>query len=191
MRTNPPSLLPIFRSDLQARLLAALLLRDDQEPTVVKSLVEQTGGLRASVYRELKRLEQAGLVERARPGGYRAARDSTLYEPLHDLLERTLGVEPLLRRALATVGGVEVAAIFGSWAAGDPGTDSDVDLLVVGDVPRDDLLTAVREVEQQTRREIDVNVYRRADFDQRLEEGSGFLKTVLGGSLIPLIGEVG
>jgi predicted nucleotidyltransferase len=193
MRTQPPSGLPLFRSDLQARLLATLLL-DAREPLTTHELIDRTAASTASLHRELARLEHAGLIEHDRVGRtkrYRAAPDSPLHEPLRTLLERTLGVAPTLKRALGEVSGIEAAAIFGSWAAGDPSAGSDVDLLVIGDVSRDDLLAAVRRVEEQTRREIDVTAYRRDEFDRRLEDGSGFLKTVLANPTIPLIGQLG
>lgn len=192
MRTEPPAILPLFRSDLQARLLAALLL--DEEPLTVRDLIERTSASPATLHRELGRLEEAHLIEHDRVGRtkrYRAATESPLYEPLRALIERTLGVAPLLQSTLQGVDGVELAAIFGSWAAGEADQESDVDLLVVGSVDRGDLLAAVRQVERQTHREIDVTAYRREEFDRRLAEGSGFLRTVLGGPLTPLIGEIG
>ncbi len=192
MRTKPPDTLPIFRSDLQASLLAALFLRDAQ-PLTAKQLADETGGAPASVYRELTRLVEAGLVERDREergAGFRAVRDSPLYAPLRELLDRTLGVEPQLRRALAAVEGVEDAAIFGSWADRSSRGDSDIDLMVVGDVDRTVLLVEVKRVENQVGREIDVTAYGRDEFDRRRDEGSGFIRTVLRGPLIQLIGEV-
>ncbi len=192
MRSQAPPLLPIFRSDLQARLLAALLL--DGEPQLTTSeLRERTGATPASLHRELTRLERAGFVEHetvGRANRYRAATDSPLHEPLTTLLRRTLGVETLLSRQLSAIDGVETAVIFGSWAEGSASGESDVDLLVVGDVDRDELLAAVRSVEAATAREIDVTAYRREEFDRRRREGSGFLRTVLRGPLIELIGNV-
>lgn len=185
-------MLPIFRSDLQAGLLAALFLRDDQ-PMTAKQLASETGGALASVYRELTRLVEAGLVERDREergAGFLAVRDSPLYEPLRELLDRTLGVEPQLRRALAEVEGIEDAAIFGSWAERTPHGDSDIDLMVVGDVDRSMLLVQVKRVESHVGREIDVTAYGRDEFDRRRDEGSGFIRTVLRGPLVQLIGEV-
>ena len=55
---------------------------------------------------------------------------------------------------------------------------------------REQLLAAVREVEIQAHREIDVTAYRPDDFERRRDEGSGFIRTVLRGPLIQLIGEV-
>lgn len=192
MRTQAPPLLPIFRSDLQARVLAALLL-DDEPRLTTSELRERTGATPASLHRELKRLEGAGLIEHeaiGRANRYQAATDSPLHEPLVELLRRTLGVEPLLSERLAAVDGVETAAIFGSWAAGTATDGSDIDLLVIGDVDRDALLAAVRAVEDVAAREIDVTAYRREEFDRRVEAGSGFLRTVLRGPLIELVGKV-
>jgi predicted nucleotidyltransferase len=192
MRTSPPALLPLFRSDLQARLLAALFL-DADEPLTASDLGTRTGAKPASLHRELVRLEQAGLIRHDRVGRtkrYSADRESPLHEPLHDLLERTLGVEPLLQRSLSQVDGIESAAIFGSWASGRVEEDSDIDLLVVGAMDRGDLLAEVRAVEDRLKREIDVTAYRRDEFDRRREEGSGFLRTVLRGPLTPIVGKL-
>ncbi len=192
MRTKPPDVLPIFRSDLQARLLAALLL-DASEPLTAQDLLDRLGATSTTLHRELGRLEQAGLIEHDRIGRtrrYRAATSSPIHEPLRELLRRTLGVEPLLRHALSGVDGVAAAAIFGSWAAGEADEGSDIDLLVVGEMDRDDLLLAVRDVEAQAHREIDVTAYRDDEFARRRDEGSGFLRTVLRGPLIELVGKV-
>lgn len=192
MRTKPPDALPIFRSDLQARLLAALLL-DDGEPLTAQELLDRLGATSTSLHRELGRLERAGLIEHDRVGRtrrYRASTDSPVYEPLRELLQRTLGVEPLLRRALSKVDGVAAAAIFGSWAAGETDEGSDIDLLVVGEMDRDELLSTVRAIEAEAHREIDVTAYRADEFARRRDEGSGFLRTVLRGPLIELVGKV-
>lgn len=192
MRTNPPGLLPIFRTNLQAELLAALFLGED-EATTASELVERTSGPAASVYRELTRLVDAGLIERERErrgAGFRPAKNSPLYEPMRTLLERTMAVEPQLTRALATIDGIDIAAIFGSWAARKPGGGSDIDLLVVGSMDRDELLANVKRIERVAGREIDVTAYRADEFARRRDEGSGFLQTVLRGPLIELIGKV-
>jgi predicted nucleotidyltransferase len=192
MRTAPPDLLPIFRSDLQAELLAALFLGDNRA-VPASELVERTSAPAASVYRELARLVGAGLIEREqerRGAGFLPAKDSPLYEPMRVLLERTMAVEPQLTRALEGIDGIDAAAIFGSWAARKPGGGSDIDLLVIGSMDRDELLAGIERIERLAKREIDVTAYRSDDFERRRAEGSGFIRTVLRGPLIPLIGEV-
>ena len=190
MRTSPPAVLPIFRSRLQAQVLAILLLGDG-DAVSTPELARRTGGAAASLHRELRRLEDAGLIEHDRVGRtkrYRASESSPVHEALRELMERTLGVEAALRSRLADLPGVETAAIFGSWAAGRVTADSDVDLLVVGDVDRDRLLGIAGDVERLAGREVNVSVYAADEFERRRRERSGFLATVLGRPLIPLVG---
>lgn len=192
MRTAGPALLPIFRSDLQARLLSILLL-EEGDPIPTPELARRTGASAASLHRELRRLADAGLIERdavGRTKRYWAARGSPLHEPLRDLVTRSLGVEATLRSRLQSLPGVEAAAIFGSWAAGRVGPDSDIDLLVVGNVDRDGLLALAREVELLAGREVNVTAYRPAEFRRLRGERAGFLATVLDRPLIPLVGDL-
>jgi predicted nucleotidyltransferase len=192
MRTRPPAQLPIFRSDLQARILAALLSVTGRELTV-PDLCRDLGATRASVYRELQRLVDAGILRRRRVGRntlYGADDDSPLIEPLRTLVERTIGVEPELQRRLVTVPGVEAAAIFGSFAGGRLSGASDIDLLVIGEPARDDLERAIRDVERMVGRQINLTIYDPEDWLGRVRAGSGFVATLLSRPLIPLLGTI-
>jgi predicted nucleotidyltransferase len=146
------------------------------------------------VHQELQRLLDAGVVERrtvGRTGLFRRASASPLLEPLTALVERTLGVEPALRRRLRDVRGIEAAAIYGSWAAETSvSPTSDVDVLVIGEPDRDQLEAAAREVEQLAGREISFAVYDPADWAERVARGSGFATTVLGRPLVRLMGAI-
>ncbi|MEX2193750.1 MAG: nucleotidyltransferase domain-containing protein [Thermoleophilaceae bacterium] len=191
MRTKPPAFLPLFRSQLQAELLAALLL-DGGEVGSVSDLASRTGATRSSVHRELHRLLDAGILEREGVGRtqvYRAA-DSPLRPPLTELLERTVGAEALLTRRLEELEGVETAALYGSWAAGRLGPGSDIDLLVVGSVEYEPLVAAIRDIERRAGRDINVKLFRPDEYRERLREGSGFLRTVLDRPVRELVGSL-
>lgn len=192
MRTSAPALLPLFRSDLQARLLALLFL-DAGRGYATSDLRAATGASPASLHRELARLEGAGLVEVEHVGRtkvHRAAQDSPLFEPLRILIERTMGIEVALRTRLEPIAGIELAAIYGSFAEGRVGPGSDIDLLVVSDADLGEIYDAVAEVEALAGREIQVRAYASAEFARLLSEGSGFLATVLGRPLAPLLGSI-
>lgn len=137
---------------------------------------------------------EAGVVERrlvGRSALYRPARESPLYEPLRLLVERTVGVEPELRRRLAPIAGIEAAAIFGSFATGEAvKPTSDIDVLVIGDADTDVLEREVREVERLAGRDVNLTRYDREDWLDRLRQGSGFARTVLDRPLVMLIGEL-
>ena len=95
MRTSTPALMPIFRSELQLRLIA-LLLEHERESTAAE-LASMLAAAPPSLHRELHRLLDAGLIKRRAVGRtqlYSGAPDSPVYAALRELTERTVGVEP-------------------------------------------------------------------------------------------------
>lgn len=186
----PPRALPIFRSPEQAAILTRLYLRPDRA-WEFNQLADI--GARATVDRELRRLEASGLVAMERVGRtrlFRAPADSPIFEPLRLLLERTFGVEEQLREHLGGRHDVEAAAIFGSWARGEPRPSSDVDVLVVGGASHEELEDELRPVGESIGREVNLVVFPRDELRRRWREGNGFLRTVLGGPLVAIIGDV-
>lgn len=162
MRTSPPALLPFLRSQVQGDLLALTYLNPDQEFSITE-VAGRIGASVKSVQQEVSRLVAAGLLTDRRVGTSRLVRSvqsSVLVRPLTDLLAVTYGPLPVLTRALAGVGGVERAYIYGSWAArycGEPGQlPGDVDVLVVGDADVDVLDERARDAEVVLHREVSI-----------------------------------
>jgi predicted nucleotidyltransferase len=192
-RTGSPSLLPLLRSQTQADVLERLLLHPDDSYTV-SELAETLGVTDMSVRRELVRMLDAGILERqmvGRQGLYRASVASPLFEPLRELIERSVGVEPLLREALADVPGIDAAVIFGSWARGQVDAESDVDVLVVGSFDYADVTARLHALQERTGREINMVALRPDELhEQRKNAKSGFLAEVLHSPMRPLIGDL-
>lgn len=191
-RSGSPSLLPLLRSETQSRLLERLVLKPELAFTVA-DLMDDLSVAEMSVRRELDRLVAASIVERERIGRqtvYRASVASPLYEPMRQLVERSVGLEALLREALASIGNIEVAVIFGSWARGEVDAESDVDVLVIGDFDYPELVARVAEVQRRAAREISFVALRRDEFRERFAEGSGFVTSVLDAPKLPLIGRL-
>lgn len=168
-----------------------MFLNDDRAWTAPE-LAARLDATAVSVHRELHRALDAGLLEREAVGRsflYRGATDSPLYQPLRQLLERTVGIEPELRRALEEVPGVEAAFIHGSFASGTKiRPTSDVDLLVLGDADPHLLRRRLRRVERQLGREIDLLAYTSAEFASLLESGNSLARRINRGPVKSLIG---
>ena len=163
MRTSPPALLPILRSQVQGDLLAVAYLNPDEEFSLT-ALATTVGASVKAVHHEVSRLVQAGLLRDRRMGQMRLVRaetDSLLCRPLTDLLAVTYGPLPVLAGALAPVVGIEQAFIYGSWAArytGQPGPPpGDVDVLVIGSADLDDLDLRAEQARQTLRRDVSVH----------------------------------
>lgn len=191
MRTSAPAILPLFRSEMQLRLLALLLLQPERSWTL-QELAADLDAPQSSVHRELSRAEDAGLVVRdatARPHRFNAATGDPMYEPLAALLSRSVGVEAELRSALGRPD-VMAAVIHGSWARGTRRPDSDIDVLVVGDAPLRDLRRAVRPVGKAAGRTVDVTVLSPDEFRRLRDEGASYIRSVLEEPVIGLVGDL-
>lgn len=191
MRTSAPSLLPLFRSEAQVRMLALLLLQPERSWTLGE-LSQTLSVPQSSVHRELARAESAGLVLRdasARPHRFRAATDSPLHEALTTLLERSVGIEDQLRTALERPG-VIAAVIHGSWVSGGRRPDSDIDVLVVGDADLRDMRRVVRPIGRLAGRTIDLTLLSIEELRRLRDERSSFARRLFESPITPLVGDL-
>jgi DNA-binding transcriptional ArsR family regulator len=164
-RRPAPTLLPILRSQQQAEILALLLGDPDLELSLTQ-IAQRTGAPHPSVYREILRAGQAGLVTTRKIGNTRLARANTqspYYPGLADVLTRAFGVPSVLAEALRPVSGVTEAWIYGSWAArhaGQPGQRpvGDIDVLVLGNPDRDQLYDPLSQAEKHLGRPVQATI---------------------------------
>jgi predicted nucleotidyltransferase len=162
MRSSASSLLPLLRSQVQGDLLALLYLHPDQEYSLTEAAT-LIGASVKTVHTEASRLVAAGFIADRRRGNIRLLRavtDSPVSRPLTDLLAVTYGPQPVLTDLLGQTAGVQLAYIYGSWAArylGEPGpVPNDIDVLVVGTADRDELDRIAREAQAQLGRPVDI-----------------------------------
>jgi predicted nucleotidyltransferase len=158
-----PALLPLLRSQTQGELLALVLLHPEREFSLTE-LAGELGVSHTAVLREVDRLVEGGIFRDRRVGRNRLVSgrtDTAVAGPLADLLAVTYGPLPVLCEALAGLGGVREAYIYGSWAArynGEPGPPpADVDVLVVGDPDADALFDLAEAASRRLRREVNVH----------------------------------
>ena len=191
MRTSAPPVLPVFRSEMQMRLLTLLLLQAERTWTL-KELATALGAAHSSVHRELARAEAAGLIRRdgsAKPHRFQAASEDPLYEPLATLLRASLGIEAELSAALDRPD-VSAAVIHGSWPTGVRRPGSDIDVLVVGDADLRELRRVVRPIGKAAGRAIDLVVMREAEFRKAAKADSSFTRKLLTEPSTPLVGDM-
>ena len=189
-RQPAPALLPILRSQQQGEILALLLGDPDLELSLTE-IAARTGAPHPSVYREIQRAEQAGLVTTRKMGNVRLVRANTAspyYPGLADVLTRAFGVPAVLAEVLRPVGGIAAAYIYGSWAARHDGQAGqrpvgDIDVLVLGEPDRDRLYDALSTAEERLGRPIQVTIREPA----WLDSGTGaFHDTVVSRPLLKL-----
>lgn len=191
MKTKAPPLLPFFRSETQARILAALFLQEDEGMSLA-DLSRFTGSATPTIHHEVERLQAAGVVTSRRVGNVRlvrANRDLPYFDELHALLLKTYGPVAVVSLAVEDVDGIEEAYIFGSWARrylGETGAfPGDIDLLVVGEPDPDAVYEACRLAEDRLRSVVNPTILTTAEWKR---PRTGFVKTVKKGPKVALLG---
>ncbi len=177
---------PLFTPTKQA-LLAATILRPDKR-WYFRELARQLHLQPSSIQRDLTALAEAGILDRHYDGNhvyYRAERECPIFPELEQLLIKTVGVVDVLREALKPVRKkIRIAFIYGSTASGKARAESDVDLMIVGDVGLERIARVFQGIETRLGRQVNPTVYTVPDFKQRLTEESRFLRAVLGSPVL-------
>ena len=132
-----------------------------------------------AVYRQLQRLENAGLVTVSREGNqkyYKARKDAPIFAELHGLIVKTVGIVEPLRTSLATIAkDIDVAFVFGSIAKGSERAESDIDLLVVTDkLSYTDIYEALAAAERTLGRTINPTVFTRTEWKRKRSRHDSF-----------------
>jgi uncharacterized protein len=174
------------------RALLSRLYLEPERSFRLRELSRLTGISAGSVQHELKQLVHADLVARADAGGlvtYRANQRSPVFGDLRAIVEKTSGIDAMIRKALEKARKkIHLALIYGSIAKGANQSRSDIDLLVVGTVEFEALLALLGPLEQRLGREISPRLFSPEEFERK-RGGDRFLRSVLSGPTIPLIGE--
>ena len=155
MKVTVPALNPILRSDTQGRILARVLA-DPETGHSLSDLVASSGTSMPTVLREVRRAEQAGIVETRKDGNVRRVRAQPrhpLYRAIRQIIMASYGPPIVVTEEFADINGADAVLLFGSWAARHAGQagrmPNDIDVLVIGDADMDAVDAAAERVEQR------------------------------------------
>jgi predicted nucleotidyltransferase len=146
------------------------------------------------VQRELRRLNDAGLIVATRQGNqkhFQANRAAPIFDELRGIVLKTLGLVEPIKAALASLKEpIRLALVYGSVAKHADTASSDVDLLIVSEgILLETAYAALAPAEQAISRKINVTLFSREEFERRLTDKSPFLSKVLAGEHLVLIGD--
>ena len=175
------------------RSILALLYTHADESFHLRKILRLTGISPGAGQRELLRLSEAGIIRRSARDNqvhFQADPDCPIHDELKSLMMKTQGVADVIRTMLEPLGGsVKGAVLHGSVARGSATKVSDVDVLVVGDAAFAEVVERLGPAQEILRREVNPCVMSEAEFRERISEGDHFLMSILGGALIPLVGD--
>jgi predicted nucleotidyltransferase/DNA-binding transcriptional ArsR family regulator len=181
----------LFTSQARVEVLKVLLLNPAGRH-YLREIATLTRQPVRAIQRELARLEEAGLVQGSREGNrtyFRANRESPVFPELKALFMKTAGLGALIQKSLLDgPGTIRVAFLFGSYARGEEGPTSDVDLLVVGDITGRSLARLLGPARLNLGREINPVVLSVSELRTRNSKKDGFVNRILREPKMFLIG---
>jgi predicted nucleotidyltransferase len=101
---------------------------------------------------------------------------------------KTVGLGDVIRAALAGNPNIESAFIYGSYASGEADEQSDLDLMVMGQVVLSDFAPVIAKLENTLHRPVNYGVYTQEEWQLKLIHGDAFALNVKDSPKIFLIG---
>jgi len=181
----------LIKSRVRIKLLKLFFLNRNQE-FYLRELARLTEENLNSMRVELRNLAKAGVITVDRRGNqtlYRVNKTCAVHEELRRLILKTAGIGDTIRASLMSMGGVRYALVFGSFASGEEVAESDVDLLIVGDVNEEQLIKNIGTLEKQLSRDINYILWNNKEFDRRIRQKHHLMQDITEKTLIMVIGD--
>lgn len=170
----------LFKSKIRQKILARFFA-DESRRFYINEMARLVGTSQGTCRRELNKLVDMGLLMTAREGNmqfYHVNRKNPLYEEFKTIIQKTIGIDALLRNALTGTEGIEFAFVFGSYAKKEFKPESDIDMAVIGDLREGLLMKILKNIEKTIGREINYHIYTVKEFKEKIKANS-FIKNII------------
>ena len=176
------SLHNIFSSKVRAEIFRLLFAGGETE-LHIRELARRSGLHEATLRQDLAKLKGLDLVASRRDGNrvyFRANQEHPIYPELRGIVLKTTGLVDIVRTALEGAD-IAVAFVFGSVAAGTETAQSDIDLMVIGDLGLRALSARLSGISSRVGRELNPHVMTAFEYRKRLKRKDHFVTHVLSG----------
>ncbi|MDD5469603.1 MAG: winged helix-turn-helix domain-containing protein [Candidatus Peribacteraceae bacterium] len=165
----------LFSSQTRVKLLSTFLLHPEQE-YFIRELTRLLNEQINSIRRELENLRRIGLVKarhRNRKKYYRADPEFVLYSELKSIFAKEIQADSPIVASLKKMTAIKLVLLAGIFV----GTESKVDLLVVGDIKKE-MLEALL-LQDPTLKNVKYSIFTEGDFLYRLSLRDRFISEIL------------
>lgn len=181
----------VLFGEYRKRILGLLLLHPEQGYHV-RELARLTNTSAGTLHKELSKLSDAGILQSKKVGNqqhYSANVQCPIFEELASIFRKTSGLADVIADALSSAKNqIQLAMVFGSVARGEEQANSDIDVMIIGDISFGDVVSLLHESQATLRREINPVVYSMDSFKSRVEKNDSFIKEILNKPKLFIIG---
>jgi predicted nucleotidyltransferase len=178
-------------SNTRAELLRVLFNGLDKE-LYLREIEKITNVQASSLQKEVKHLTSLDLITARKDGNriyYTANKNHPIYPDLISIIEKTSGIQALLAERLKD-SRIKCAFVFGSIAKNKEKAESDIDILIIGDLGMRAVTKMLSGLQEKVGREINPHIYSEEEFTKKIKEKDHFVMSVLKEKTKPIIGNV-
>jgi predicted nucleotidyltransferase len=191
MSTESTALSDVLFGQIRGGVLALLYGQADKS-FYVRQIARHVNASVGAVQRELEKLAEVDLIVRTSVGNqvfYQVNQRNPVFTEMRALVSKTVGIFNILRSALEQLAErITIAFVYGSVARREEKAESDIDLMIIGNIELDDVLARLSDAEATLGRTVNPTVYSVHEFKQKLEAGNHFLTAVVKSDKAFLIG---
>lgn len=154
----------LITSKTRVKLLLKFFLNPEMR-AYLRSLAQEFGESTNAVRVELNRLTEAGLLKAENEGRtklYQANRKHALFDELHSIVRKYIGIDRLVEEIVSKLGNVKSAFIVGDYAKGVAANT--INLIIVGDINLEYMQQLAERTEKMINRTIHVQVWSTEEF---------------------------
>ena len=182
----------LFSSRARVEVLKLFLL-NQEKMFYQRGIASQARLPIRAVQREVNRLLKIGLIEKSVSGNriyYRVNKTCPVYPDLKSIMLKSTGIASLLKQHLSSGNpqGIRLAFIYGSYAKNTENINSDIDLIIIGDISGRRISGLLAPAKGELGREINFAIYPEAEFKDKVARKDHFLTGILKEPKIFLVG---
>jgi DNA-binding MarR family transcriptional regulator len=163
----------LITSKVRARILMRLFLNPDRN-AYLRELAKEFKVSPSQIKEELDHLSEAGLLSSEKGGrqiNYSANTGHSLFPELHSMVKKAMGMDRILDSIIKRLGNLEQAFVIDDYAEGkDSGI---VDLILIGNVDRENLNDLVAKSEKYIERKIRTLILSHDEYNRLKESIAG------------------
>ena len=146
----------------------------------------------SSLQRELFSLVKADILQSRKDGNriyYKSQRLNPIFEELQSIMIKTVAIVDVIKKRLNKFKkNIHVMFIYGSIARSEEKADSDIDLMIIGDMKLANMISSLRVLEKELSRPLNPTIFTKIKFKKMYKIQDGFISTVMADKKIFVIG---
>lgn len=172
----------LFSSETRIALLNRFLMHPGEE-FYLRQLSGHFGLSPRLISLELQNLQSIGLLKKRISGNhhyYTINREHLLFNELQQIFMKTVGLKDVIKTYLTPFEmEISMAFIYGSLAKGNATAESDVDLMIVGNLSTRKLSGAMIKAGRELGRQVNFSVFSINEFKERHTAGDHFVSSIM------------